>query len=226
MADLYEVLGVRADASEDGIRKAYRSAARREHPDVSGHPDAAARMMQVNEAFAVLSDPAARAGYDRSRWLPPLAVEQEQPDEGTADYAWLACERCGMATDDLRFRVFSYVLSLGVTNRRTTAGLFCRRCRRKLARSRSLISLLCGPWGIPGPVTVLRAVYRNARGGGRNAMVDSNFEAHLRRAGRGRGPVRAPLRRRRRLLWGTTVLLLLSGVGAGVVVAVYGGLTW
>lgn len=62
--DYYQLLGVARDAAAADIKKAYRGLARRYHPDVSKEPDAAARMSEVNEAYAVLSDPERRAAYD------------------------------------------------------------------------------------------------------------------------------------------------------------------
>lgn len=61
----YEVLRVRATATQMEIKAAYRSLAKRLHPDASsgsGGGDFAA----LHEAYATLSDPAARAAYDRS----------------------------------------------------------------------------------------------------------------------------------------------------------------
>lgn len=67
----YEVLGVDPDATAESIRRAYIAQARRHHPDRhrSEGPAAAAaaedRMRAVNEAWAVLGDPAQRNDYDR-----------------------------------------------------------------------------------------------------------------------------------------------------------------
>jgi curved DNA-binding protein len=63
--DYYGTLGVAREASADEIRKAFRRLARKYHPDVSKEPDAEARMKDVNEAYAVLSDPEKRAAYDQ-----------------------------------------------------------------------------------------------------------------------------------------------------------------
>ncbi len=63
--DLYEVLGVARDASEEDIRRAYRKLARQHHPDVNpDDPEAEARFKEVSAAYEVLSDPKKRKLYD------------------------------------------------------------------------------------------------------------------------------------------------------------------
>ena len=62
--DLYDVLGVSRDATQDDIRKAYRRLAREHHPDVNQDPEAERRFKEVNLAYQTLSDPARRRQYD------------------------------------------------------------------------------------------------------------------------------------------------------------------
>jgi molecular chaperone DnaJ len=63
--DYYEILGVRRDATEADVKRAFRSRARELHPDVSAADDADGRFREVAEAYEVLSDPERRAIYDR-----------------------------------------------------------------------------------------------------------------------------------------------------------------
>lgn len=62
--DLYQVLGVPRDATDDDIRKAYRRLARELHPDVNQDPAAEERFKEIAGAYEILSDPDKRARYD------------------------------------------------------------------------------------------------------------------------------------------------------------------
>src|SRR5207247_7526065 len=62
--DLYDVLGVRRDATEEEIKRAYRKLARELHPDVNDDPEAERRFKEITAAYQTLSDPAKRRQYD------------------------------------------------------------------------------------------------------------------------------------------------------------------
>ena len=64
MPDWYEILQVSPNAEPEVIRAAYRVLARKHHPD---HGGSRQRMIDVNNAFEVLSDPVRRAEYDADR---------------------------------------------------------------------------------------------------------------------------------------------------------------
>jgi len=64
--DYYEVLGVDRNATDEDIKRAYRKLAKKYHPDLNpGDAEAEAKFKEINEAYKVLSDPQARAQYDR-----------------------------------------------------------------------------------------------------------------------------------------------------------------
>lgn len=62
--DLYEILGVSRDASEEEVKKAFRQKARTFHPDnkETGNEE---KFKEINQAYEVLSDPQKRAAYDQ-----------------------------------------------------------------------------------------------------------------------------------------------------------------
>ena len=64
--DYYQVLGVSKEAALPDVKKAYRKLARKYHPDLNpGDKTAEARFKEIQEAYAILSDPKKRAQYDQ-----------------------------------------------------------------------------------------------------------------------------------------------------------------
>lgn len=61
--DFYKILGVERNASDDDIKKAFRTLAHKYHPDKEGGDEA--KFKEINEAYQVLSDPKKRAQFDQ-----------------------------------------------------------------------------------------------------------------------------------------------------------------
>ena len=65
MEDLYELLEVKRDATQDEIKKSYRKLAHKYHPDANpGNKEAEEKFKKINAAYSVLSDAQKRAQYD------------------------------------------------------------------------------------------------------------------------------------------------------------------
>lgn len=62
--DLYAILGIDKNATDDEIKKAYRKMAKKYHPDINKTKEAEERFKQINDAYSILSDPKKKQNYD------------------------------------------------------------------------------------------------------------------------------------------------------------------
>jgi molecular chaperone DnaJ len=63
--DYYKTLGVSKDATKEEIKKAYKTLAKKYHPDMNKDSSSTEKFKEINEAHRVLTDDAARENYDR-----------------------------------------------------------------------------------------------------------------------------------------------------------------
>lgn len=101
--DYYEVLGVNRNASPEELKSAFRSLARKVHPDMNKEPDAEEKFKEINEAYAVLSDADKRRAYDQ---FGHAGVNNTGgvPDWTSMDFADIFGEFFGFATGSSRQR--------------------------------------------------------------------------------------------------------------------------
>ena len=110
VANHYAALGVWADASQDEIKSTYRRLVGLHHPDAGGRP---ARFLEIQAAYDVLGDPAARRRYDASlrprerapepepALLPALPGERDRPSARSAAALGLGLAATGLLVGGL-----------------------------------------------------------------------------------------------------------------------------
>ena len=115
--DYYEVLGLKKGASKDEITKAYRTLAKKYHPDINKSPDAPQKFEEIQEAYDVLKDDAKRAQYDR---FGQAAFEQGSSMGGAGNPFGNGFASGGFGDVDLG-DIFSSFFGGGMGGRRTRA---------------------------------------------------------------------------------------------------------
>ncbi len=88
--DYYAILGVPRDASPEEIKRAYKKLARKYHPDINKEPGAEEKFKEINEAYAVLSDPEKRKIYDQ------YGTAKAPPPPPPGGWRWETAEGVGV----------------------------------------------------------------------------------------------------------------------------------
>ena len=88
LKDYYKILGITPAATQEEIKKAYRSQSMRWHPDKNPGMDTTAEMQDINEAYNILKDPITRARYDAeyARFNSTRFEQQESDPKAEASY--------------------------------------------------------------------------------------------------------------------------------------------
>ena len=82
LRDFYKVLGITQTATDDEVKKAYRTKARETHPDLHPEMDTSA-FQEVEDAKEVLSDKEMRASYDKE-WTSYQAKQAKPKQESSS----------------------------------------------------------------------------------------------------------------------------------------------
>jgi len=203
----YGVLGITPKADIQAVKRAYRTRAKVLHPDRNPSPRAVAEFQFLHEAYRVLSDPEARAHYDRVpsplatrvAWSTARRRERANPVTGTAAFddsqtysdpnAPRVCQVCGRVTTEPRYLVVHRVRGLGLrVEQRPIRGVFCRVHGDRTAVAASLYCWGLGWWALPwGPIRTIQALWRNLPGGEHPAAENYRLLMHQARAFLARG---------------------------------------
>ena len=167
---LYDLLGVSTNAGQNDIKTAYRRLAKQYHPDINKSSESTNRMVEINYAYSILSDPAKRAAYDAG-----IRIEEEEGDreyENSVAYAesfaqQTRCQGCGRFDHTLRIATFPYVVSIFIASFKNFAepGIFCDSCRCNKSIKWAIVSLIFGWWSVWGFFWNIGALIDNFRGG-------------------------------------------------------------
>lgn len=153
----YDLLGVTPSATTDEIRHAYLLKAQLLHPDRhNGAPDgvvakAQKAMAQLNHAWQVLQDPAARRSYDEGVGLLSRSDASTAPDSPPVEphppvHAEPLCQHCaGAPAIRVKFAAQKGRIIFRVMER--VEGTFCRSCGQALGRHMTDTTLKQGWWG-------------------------------------------------------------------------------
>lgn len=76
MKDYYSILGIPRSATSNEIKDAYRTLAKKFHPDINASPDAERIFKELNEAYEVLGDPIKKAQYDQPFLYKPVTTTE------------------------------------------------------------------------------------------------------------------------------------------------------
>ena len=96
----YAILGLGVEADATTIKAAYRRRAMELHPDRNTSPNAARQFQFLNEAYATLGDPGARAEYDTA------AVETRESATTREKPEPIVCSCCGKISAQPRYAIF------------------------------------------------------------------------------------------------------------------------
>lgn len=158
---LYDVLGIKPEASQDDIKKAYRKMALKHHPDKNkDNPSSAEKFKEVSQAYEILSDPEKRKTYDQYGLDFFLRGGPPPPDPAAGGNPYASAGSGGMPSGG-SFN-FGGMPSGGTQSFHYDFGSGGGSG---------------GPYGFSNPQDIFDEFFRAHRGGGGGAMGGDDFES-------------------------------------------------
>ena len=154
MKDYYRILGVHPNASTAQIKRAYRDLVKQFHPDINQTASAGDRTRELNEAWAVLSDPESRMAHDLDCNLPARRPEpptakpsstKARAGNSPAGPPVFCCEECGRSDSTVRASVNGRAYTLiNFSQKPPSTRILCSRCREREPLGASAVNVFFG----------------------------------------------------------------------------------
>ncbi|MDD5126849.1 MAG: DnaJ domain-containing protein [Dehalococcoidales bacterium] len=135
----YQLLGVDKNVTQSEIKKAYRTLAKKFHPDVNKDPSAIGILKKINEAYSVLSNPITRKAYDTSEAECPKCFTHEVSKvPSTVTSPQWNCKHCGC-----KFNFYKHEEQGKVKETLEPTSIICPRCKNPLLYDNYLTLYRC-----------------------------------------------------------------------------------
>ena len=174
----YTVLGVKTDATQDEIKKAYRRRSLEVHPDVNKDSNAHEMFVRLKTAYEILGNSQKRSEYDAQCIEVPGSNANTGPNSKDDSLEPIRCSVCNCVTAQPRYVVFWETISFIKTVRSPVQGIMCIKCAGKAGVDATRKSLVFGWWGIWGLLLTPVSVITNLSGGERPAENNGRILLH------------------------------------------------
>jgi hypothetical protein len=174
----YTVLGVKNDATQEEIKKAYRKRSLEVHPDVNKDSNAQELFVRLKKAYEILGNSQNRSEYDAQCIKVPGANANTDANSKDVSLEPIRCSVCNCVTAQPRYVVFWETISFIKTVRSPVQGIMCIKCAGKAGVDATRKSLVLGWWGIWGLLLTPVSVITNLSGGERPAENNGRILLH------------------------------------------------
>lgn len=144
MNDLYTILGVDKDAEINEIKRAYRKAANKYHPDKDDSPEAHRKFREIQTAYEVLKDPTRRMEYDEFGTFDEKHIKPAGPED---EAAAMVARVLGDAMGAYQYTQVDYISFLRSTlmDKRNEANNRLESLRRDQGKAEAILAGFEGP---------------------------------------------------------------------------------